>query len=267
MGEPGFSVVKPGSADLAGEDGRPSLSTSRDRLAPAPPPAAKEAAPVASEPPAIDLDAPVKEVEARLAQLQEQPLRALPAAPTTPGPRPDRHSFTDPEAYDAALIDWGGKDRQYRAEQHQYDTAKQALDQHQAALGKTQWDLYQSRRQRAMARHPDFAQLTERPELPVSEAMANAVIKLPDGAEVMYWLALPENKSEAERLARMDPAAVFLEMGRLAALRAAAKPAQRRPGNEPRQKAPQEESSQEYMDRRLQELRAERRPGVFGGRH
>src|SRR5580693_5549904 len=103
-GESSFSVTRPVSADLAGEDGRPSLSASRDRLAPAPPPAAKEAASVASEPPAIDLDAPVKEWESRLAQLEEQPLRALPAAPTTPGPRPDRHSFTDPEAYDAALI-------------------------------------------------------------------------------------------------------------------------------------------------------------------
>jgi hypothetical protein len=238
-GESSFSVTRPVSADLAGEDGRPSLSTSRDRLAPAPPPAAKEAAPaapVASDPPAVDLDAPVREIESRLAQLEEQPPRALPAAPTPPGPKPDRHSFMDPEAFEAALIDWGGKDRQWRVEQHQYDTAKQQLDQHQASLNQTQFALYQSRRQRAMARHPDFVQLTERQDLPVTQAMVHAVVKLPDGAELMYWLAQPENKPEAERLARMDPSAVFLEMGRLAGKRAAVKPAtaQRQPGNERR---------------------------------
>jgi hypothetical protein len=268
-GESSFSVTRPVSADLAGEDGRPSLSASRDRLAPAPPPAAKAApaAPVAGDPPAIDLDAPVKEVEARMAQLQEQQLRPLPAAPTPPGPKPDRHSFMDPEAYDAALIDWGGKDRQWRAEQHQYDTAKQQLDQHQGALNQTQFALYQSRRQRAMARHPDFVQLVERPDLPVTEAMVHAVVKLPDGAELMYWLAQEENRPEAERLARMDPSAVFLEMGRLAGKHAAVKPAaaQRRPGNETRQKAPHEMTINEYANYRAEKLRAERRP-MFGGR-
>jgi hypothetical protein len=244
------------------------LSASRDRLAPAPPPAAKEAAPVASDPPAIDLDAPVKEVEARMAQLQEQPLRPLPAAPTPPAPKPDRYSFTDPEAYDAALIDWGGKDRKWREEQHQYDSAKQQLEQHQAALNQTQFALWQSRRQRAIARHPDFAQITERPDLPVTEAMVHAVVKLPDGAELMHWLAQPENKPEAERLARMDPSAVFLEMGRLAGKHAAVKPAtaQRRSENEPRQKAPQDMTVTEYAAYRAEKLRAERRPMFGGGR-
>ena len=271
LGAPSFSVVKPGSAaDLFGPDGRPSLSTSRDRAqAPAEVPAAEPA----SEPPAIDLDAPVKEMEGRLAQLQEQPLRALPAAPTPPGPKPDRHSFMDPDAYEAALIEWGGKDRQWRAEQHQYDTAKQQLDQHQGALNQTQFALYQSRRQRAMARHPDFVQLVERPDLPVTQAMAHAVVKLQDGAELMYWLAQAENKPEAERLARIqDPAAVMLEMGRLAQSRAAVKPAaaQRRSGTETRQKAPQKAvadmSITEYAEHRMKQLQAARRPAMFGGR-
>ena len=269
MGESSFSVVKAGSsADLAGPDGRPSLSTSRDRIAPAP--AEAPAAAPASEPPAIDLDAPVKEIESRLAQLEEQPLWALPAAPTPPGPKPDRHSFMDPEAHEAALIEWGGKDRQWRVEQHQYDMAKQQLEQHQAALNQTQFALYQSRRQRAMARHPDFVQLVERPDLPVTQAMVHAVVKLPDGAELMYWLAQPENKPEAERLAELpDPGAVFLEMGRLAASRAAVKaaPAQRRSGNETRQKAPQDMTITEYASWRAEKLKAERRSSsMFGGR-
>jgi hypothetical protein len=71
MGESSFSVMKPVSADFFSDDGRPALSASRDRLAPAP--TSAPAAEPASEPPAIDLDAPVKEMESRLAQLQEQP--------------------------------------------------------------------------------------------------------------------------------------------------------------------------------------------------
>ena len=106
------------------------------------------------------------------------------------------------------------------------------------------------------------------PDLPVTEAMVHAVVKLPDGAELMHWLAQPENKPEAERLARMDPSAVFLEMGRLAGKHAAVKPAtaQRRSENEPRQKAPQDMTVTEYAAYRAEKLRAERRPMFGGGR-
>jgi hypothetical protein len=57
----------------------------------------------------------------------------------------------------------------------------------------------------------------------------------------------------------------MLEMGRLAASRAAVKPAtaQRRSGNEPRQKAPDEMTMTEYAAHRLPQLRS--RAGMFGG--
>lgn len=272
LGEPGFSVVKTGSADLFDENGRPSLSTSRDRSIASAPMEAPAAEP-ASEP-TIDLDAPVKEIETRLAQLQEQPLRALPTAPTPPGPKPDRYSYTDPDAYDRALLEYGAKEGKWRAEQYEYDAAKQQLDQHQAVLGQAQFALYNSRRQRAMARHPDYVQLVERPDLPVTPAMAHAAIRLHDGAELMYWLAQAENKPEAERLARIqDPAAVLIEMGRLAQSRTAVKPAQSQ--SRPQRAAPApvarpreagEEDMNTYAARRSKELAAERRPGMFGGR-
>jgi hypothetical protein len=115
----------------------------------------------------------------------------------------------------------------------------------------------------------DFVEVAERPDLPISTPMALAIVNLPEGAELAHWLGQPAQQAEVERLSKIaDPAAVMLEMGKLAASRAAVKPApaQRRSGNETRQKAPDEMTMTEYANYRAEKLKAERRPGIFGGR-
>jgi len=230
----GFSTVK-GSPDLYGEDGKPALQAS---TASSPAPATEDSQPAtaANDPPAIDLDAPVKEVEQRLQELRQSPPPALPVAPVSPGPRPDRYSFNDPVDFEAALIEWAGKDSRYRAEQHTYDVTKQRLDEWQGAVGQAQFAAYNARRQRAIARHPDYIAIVERPDLPITPVMAAAIARLPEGVEVAHWLAQSTQQTEVERLSRIaDPAEVMLEMGKLAT-RLAAKPASAQPRSEPRQK-------------------------------
>src|SRR5689334_20776153 len=91
MGELGFSVMKPGSADLFDENGRPSLSAGRGRdssTAPAPAaesPASEPAPSEGSDSSAIDPEVVLQVEESRLARLRQEKLPVLPPEPTHPG--------------------------------------------------------------------------------------------------------------------------------------------------------------------------------------
>ena len=277
-----FATSRGGVPDLFGPDGKPSLSASSERMIEpavgpaerAPTPAPKPAAEPAGEP-TVDHDARIAEAERRLAALQSAP----PPAPATTvpdhGPRPRRLDFDDPDAYETALVEWAATNgtRRTLAERDRQAGEKAAADR-QAAANQALAEAYNARGAKFAATHPDYREISEAPDLAISEAMVAAILHMGDaGPEVAYWLG--KHKDEAKRIAALPPGRVAIELGKISARVEVGEPAPRTraaPTPAPRARAtpaarPERgETSQEYMDRRLQELRAERRPGMFGGR-
>src|SRR6185312_8229102 len=95
------------------------------------------------------------------------------APPPAPEPRPARDDFADPDAYDAALIEWSARQT---ARITAAETEKRLADQRAAdekaradAAAKTEFDrvaaTWGERRAKAIEAHPDFIEVAENPRL------------------------------------------------------------------------------------------------------
>ena len=67
----------------------------------------------------------------------------------------------------------------------------------------------------ARAAYDDFDDVVDNPDLPISQAMAEAIMRTKGGADVAYYLG--KNPAEAVRLANLDPFSAAVEIGRIAA--------------------------------------------------
>lgn len=67
----------------------------------------------------------------------------------------------------------------------------------------------------ARAVYDDFDEVVDNPDLPISQAMAEAIMRSKNGADVAYYLG--KNPDEAFRLASLDPFSAAVEIGRIAA--------------------------------------------------
>ena len=67
----------------------------------------------------------------------------------------------------------------------------------------------------ARASYDDFDDVVDNPDLPISQAMAEAIMRTKGGADVAYYLG--KNPAEAVRLANLDPFSAAVEIGRIAA--------------------------------------------------
>lgn len=127
-------------------------------------------------------------------------------------PRPTIDQFTTPEAYDEAVIAWATKQGEEKGKAEALEANRRSAVQAQA---KALVDSYQERKAAFEAEHDDFAEVAEADDLPISIPMAQALMLAENGPQVAYHLG--QNKDEAARIAKLDPAAATFEIGKLAA--------------------------------------------------
>lgn len=173
-------------------------------------------------------------------------LTAKPAEPVE-DPRPVRTAFDDPNAYDDALVQWSARQateiatREAEAkalEAKSAEEAERAQKDQQAQVEQTQAE-WTARRDKALEKYPDYAEVAEADDLQISMPMGFAILNAGDaGPELAYHLG--KNPDEAKRIASYvisdgkggmmpnAPMQVF-ELGKLAAKISAPKPVSRTP--------------------------------------
>ena len=74
---------------------------------------------------------------------------------------------------------------------------------------------YTKQTEQARQAYEDFDDVVQDPDLPISQAMAEAIMRSSNGADVAYYLG--KNPDQAARIASLDPFSAAVEIGRIAA--------------------------------------------------
>ncbi|HEX5320430.1 MAG TPA: hypothetical protein VFW46_14805, partial [Stellaceae bacterium] len=224
---------------------------------------------------------------ARLAELAASRPADPPAPPAPAEPaRPDRAAFANPDDYDAAIVEWAAEKAARRVQdatrqserQRLAEEAERARRQESATESERVNAAFFDRRAKFMAATPDYIEVAEAEDLPISRVMAEAILLDEHGPQIAYWLG--ENPEEAARIAGMtrgvyqsgqmaglpapDAARQLLEIGRIAAritapsAKAPTAPAPIAPMRAAAAaavaKSPEDETMEEYASRRLAAL-------------
>lgn len=201
-----------------------------------------------------------KAAELRASDLESKLTDALAALKNVTGerpaskddPRPSRDAFTDPEAYDKALIDWSGR----RATEVANAAADaQAKRNEQVRTVETAIETFKERKAAFETNHPDFDDLVYNDEMKFSPAMTEAILNAEDGPAIAYHLG--QNPEVAERIAKLSPVQAVYEIGKIS-LRLTAPVAKPKPDpiralgsrSSGAAKAPDEMSMAEYAEYR-----------------
>lgn len=134
--------------------------------------------------------------------------------------RPIRDQFSDPEAYEEALVTWASSEaasrataefqrqqaeaeairveQQNQARLEQEAQTRREAEQKQADELRSSWE---SKREVALAKYEDFAEVAESPTVQISDAMALVIMNSDDGAEIAYYLG--KHPDEAAKIAAM----------------------------------------------------------------
>ena len=195
---------------------------------------------------ADEFAAKVKETTERIERLEkllEKPAEKVEEV----APRPKRENFSDPDAYEDALIEWSGNRAaavaQKRLETDQAASAAQKALDDKAAADKQASDAaeaqykeingkFMQRVETAKEQWPDFDQVvqasyeTENGPM-VTPTMFYTIQQLENGPAIAYHLG--KNRAESERIGALHPNMQIAEIGRLAALVAGPKAAAPKP--------------------------------------
>ena len=142
---------------------------------------------------------------------QRQP--AAPAPVEQPVAKaPKMEDFATVEEYIEAVTDFKAtalinKKETERAQSFQQREAQNA----QAKLA----DGYSKQVNEARQVYDDFDDVTDNPDIAISGAMAQAIMRSNNGADIAYYLG--KNPAEAERLLELDPYSVAIEIGKISA--------------------------------------------------
>lgn len=219
------------------------------------------------------------------AKPQEEP--AKPVQDEDPEPqRPLRANFQDPDAYDAAMLDYADKKAEHTARKAvREDRVLQDTERRKAAVAehvRKVNETYNTRVEEAKKEYADFAEVAQADDVHITQFMADAIILHEQGPKIQYFLG--KNKAEAKRISELSPQAQLIELGVIAAsLRAAPAKAEPQPpvaevkpkpisqapkpidpapaGKAEVTKSVDEMSMDEYAAMRKPQLQAERRPG------
>lgn len=189
-------------------------------------------------------------------------------------PEPQAPQFQDPEQfqrdstkYTRELVDWTSR-RAVKAALAEQESKRVTETQAQTnARINAEW---RKRREAAIQSLPDYEEVAEAQDLPITDVMAGAITVDPEGAHVAYYLG--QNRAEAERIAALSPGQQLVEFGVLKAkviAERASKTVTRTPppikptGGAPSTTKPLAElPMDEYAKRREAEIAASRRPGA-----
>jgi hypothetical protein len=238
----------------------------------------------------VEAEARAKAAEENL-RLALEASRPAPAEPKAqpqeeePEPkRPAKSDFTDPEAWDAAVLAYADEKAAYVARREvkaaRAEDEQKRLDTAQAEAGRALREVHAARVEKAKTKYADFSEVAESPDVHISIPMAHAILNHEQGPDIQYFLG--KNAAEAQRIAKLAPHMQLVELGMIAAsLRAPAAPAAEPVAETPKPitkapppispvssgkadvtKTPEDETMEEYAARRKKELNSERRPGV-----
>jgi hypothetical protein len=133
--------------------------------------------------------------------------------------KPDPAKFDSYAAYEDAhdkyvedLADWKTDQKLAQAREESRRQAAEAQARQRAAQTLEQWE---SRVAAARQAHPDFDEVLEDVEIPITPALQQALVESEHGAELAYQLA--KNPAEAQRIMKLSPLAQARELGKLEA--------------------------------------------------
>ena len=213
-------------------------------------------------------------------RMQQPRSDKTPAIDEDPEPaKPAKTDFSDPEAWDAAIIDYADQKAAWTARREvkaaREADLRQQTQEAQAKAIQARNEAYTSRKEKFVESHPDFKEVAEAEDVTISMPMAHAIISHEKGPEMQYYLG--KHPEEAARIASLDIPSQLVELGVIAAsLREPARsvaatpkpitsaPAPIKPvttGTGSVDKSPEEMSMDEYAAYRKPQLNADRRPG------
>jgi hypothetical protein len=211
------------------------------------------------------------EAEARAKQAEENLKAALElkakVEPEDPEPvKPSKDTFTDPDAYDAAILAYADEKAAHTARRQVKEMlAEQEQKAQQAQIEEGQRltrEAYNARLDVAKGKYADFEEVALSPDVQVSMPVATTIMMSEMGPDLQYYLG--KNPQEAARIIKLSYPLQIMELGLIAAKLTAPKPSI---SNAPAPikalknstevtKTPDEESMEEYAARRTKELRA-----------
>jgi hypothetical protein len=222
-----------------------------------------------------------------LEKLGARPEPATPEKPQPPAdPRPVRETFSEPDSYDSALVEWAGRQAgravaaeaeaaaERRAAEQKAADEKTVSDTRQAEQVKALADDWNTKQVKFVADHADYKEVTERDDLAISYAMVHAMAQSENGPAIAYYLG--KNPEVATRISALtDPLRVAVEIGRIEGKLSVPPPERvsktpdpprmmRAQNQAASEKSPDEESMDEYAARRSPQILATRRPFAFG---
>ena len=118
--------------------------------------------------------------------------------------RPAREKFADDESYVDALTDW-------KITQKLGPMQAKMAEQQQQSRQDVEWDAKLAVAKKEYADFDDV--LADAQEVPVSQAMAQAIKGSNMGADLVYFLG--KDPEYASKIARMDPVSAIREIGRI----------------------------------------------------
>lgn len=144
---------------------------------------------------------------------QPQPQQAKPAQQAQqPSQAPKLEQYNSIEEYLDALADHKASQKfDHLAKERE---AKESQTRQQKEAAKLR-EGYTKQTEQARQAYEDFDDVVQDPDLPISQAMAEAIMRSSNGADVAYYLG--KNPDQAARIASLDPFSAAVEIGRIAA--------------------------------------------------
>ena len=143
----------------------------------------------------------------------QQPQQAQPAQQAQqPSQAPKLEQYNSIEEYLDALADHKASQKfDHLAKERE---AKESQTRQQQEVAKLH-ESYTKQTEQARQAYSDFDDVVQDPDLPISQAMAEAIMRSSNGADVAYYLG--KNPDQAARIASLDPFSAAVEIGRIAA--------------------------------------------------
>ena len=143
----------------------------------------------------------------------QQPQQAKPAQQAQqPSQAPKLEQYNSIEEYLDALADHKASQKfDHLAKERE---AKESQTRQQQEVAKLH-ESYTKQTEQARQAYGDFDDVVQDPDLPISQAMAEAIMRSTNGADVAYYLG--KNPDQAARIASLDPFSAAVEIGRIAA--------------------------------------------------
>ena len=138
--------------------------------------------------------------------------------------RPVEDGFTTHEEYLVALGAWharkGLDERSTKDAESEANSARQALEQVQAARQREVQHGWSEQALEAKTRYSDFDQVAY--TAPISDDVAGIIMEMDRGADVAYHLGM--NPTQADEISRLPPVSAALALGRIEASLSVPKP-------------------------------------------